>query len=210
MAPIQTSCVKPASPLMRSIPEGRGLVGTAFRFRQTLCFHRLPPRCSLCGLAMKMSKNWAASPIVPTNHRSVRLLGALIFYAAEKRAFDAEIIKLLERMAENVVFALDNFEHEAKRKRAEEQIQYLATHDALTGLPNRLMFSQLLNHAIQSAQRYKRQFAVLFIDLDRFKIINDTLGHEAGDQLLQEIATRLKQSLAFAGQSRCCRPSGRR
>ena len=82
-----------------------------------------------------------------------------------------------------------------ERKRTEEKIQYLATHDALTGLPNRLMFSQLLNHAIQSAQRHKRQFAVLFIDLDRFKIINDTMGHEAGDQLLQEIATRLKQTL---------------
>ena len=82
-----------------------------------------------------------------------------------------------------------------ERKRAGEKIQYLATHDVLTGLPNRLMFSQLLNHAIQAAQRYQRQFAVLFIDLDRFKIINDTLGHEAGDQLLQEIATRLKQTL---------------
>src|ERR1035437_2147011 len=82
-----------------------------------------------------------------------------------------------------------------ERKHAEEKIKYLATHDSLTGLPNRLMFSQLLNHAIQSAKRYTRQFAVLFIDLDRFKIINDTLGHEAGDQLLQEIAMRLKQAL---------------
>jgi diguanylate cyclase (GGDEF)-like protein/PAS domain S-box-containing protein len=81
------------------------------------------------------------------------------------------------------------------RKRMEEEIQYQATHDSLTGLPNRLMFSQLLNHAIQSARRYTRQFAVLFIDLDRFKIINDTLGHTAGDQLLQEIAMRLKQTL---------------
>ncbi|MBW2558302.1 MAG: GGDEF domain-containing protein [Deltaproteobacteria bacterium] len=71
----------------------------------------------------------------------------------------------------------------------------LATHDVLTGLPNRMMFSQLLNRAIQSARRYKRQFAVFFIDLDRFKTINDTLGHEAGDQMLQEIAGRFKQTL---------------
>lgn len=82
-----------------------------------------------------------------------------------------------------------------ERKRAEERIQYLATHDTLTGLPNRLMFGQLLNHAIQAAERYKRQLAVFFIDLDRFKIINDSLGHEAGDQFLQEIAKRLRKSL---------------
>jgi len=82
-----------------------------------------------------------------------------------------------------------------ERKQAEERIEYLATHDALTGLPNRLMFSQLLNQAIQSAQRHKRQLAVFFIDLDRFKTINDSLGHEAGDQLLQEMAIRFKQSL---------------
>ncbi len=82
-----------------------------------------------------------------------------------------------------------------ERKRAEDRIKYLATHDVLTDLPNRLMFSHLLNHAIQAAQRYGRQLAVLFVDLDRFKIINDTLGHEAGDQLLQCVATRLKQTL---------------
>jgi diguanylate cyclase (GGDEF)-like protein/PAS domain S-box-containing protein len=84
------------------------------------------------------------------------------------------------------------------RKQMEEAIQYQATHDALTGLANRLMFGQMLNHAIQSAKRHQRQLAVLFIDLDRFKTINDTLGHEAGDQLLQEIAARLKQTLRAA------------
>ncbi|MHC1760086.1 MAG: putative bifunctional diguanylate cyclase/phosphodiesterase [Negativicutes bacterium] len=85
-----------------------------------------------------------------------------------------------------------------KRKHAEDQIQYLATHDSLTGLPNRLMFSQLLSRSIQSARRHKRQLAVFFIDLDRFKIINDTKGHDAGDQLLQEIAQRYKQALRAA------------
>jgi diguanylate cyclase (GGDEF)-like protein/PAS domain S-box-containing protein len=82
-----------------------------------------------------------------------------------------------------------------ERKHIEQALKDMATHDALTGLPNRLMFNQLLNHAIQSARRYQRQFAVFFIDLDRFKIINDTMGHEAGDQLLQEIANRFRQSL---------------
>ncbi|MGA2780531.1 MAG: EAL domain-containing protein, partial [Smithella sp.] len=82
-----------------------------------------------------------------------------------------------------------------ERKQIEQQINYMATHDVLTGLPNRLMFSQLLNHAIRTAQRHKRQLAVFFIDLDRFKAINDSLGHEAGDRLLKEIAKRFKKSL---------------
>jgi diguanylate cyclase (GGDEF)-like protein/PAS domain S-box-containing protein len=81
------------------------------------------------------------------------------------------------------------------QKIAEERVQYLATHDNLTGLPNRMMFSHLLNTAITSARRNKRNFAVLFIDLDRFKFINDTLGHDSGDKLLQEITARFKQTL---------------
>ena len=82
-----------------------------------------------------------------------------------------------------------------EQKVAEEHIHYMARHDSLTGLPNRMMFSSLLNVAIPTATRYKRDFAVMFIDLDRFKFINDTLGHEAGDTLLKEIAARFKQTL---------------
>jgi diguanylate cyclase (GGDEF)-like protein len=81
-------------------------------------------------------------------------------------------------------------ESESKLEHA-QRVEYLAYHDGLTGLPNRSMFSKLLSQRISEARRYDRELAVAFLDLDRFKQINDTLGHEAGDQLLQEVAARL-------------------
>ncbi len=82
-------------------------------------------------------------------------------------------------------------EEARKQKLAAERIEYLAYNDELTALPNRSMFSRLLAHEILQAQRYRRQFAVFFIDLDRFKQINDTLGHGTGDALLKQVASRL-------------------
>ncbi|MGM0703358.1 MAG: putative bifunctional diguanylate cyclase/phosphodiesterase [Pseudomonadota bacterium] len=73
--------------------------------------------------------------------------------------------------------------------------EYLAFHDNLTGLPNRAFFSHLLTKSMQQAHRYDKSFALLFLDLDRFKAINDSLGHDAGDELLQEVSHRLGQSV---------------
>jgi diguanylate cyclase (GGDEF)-like protein len=75
------------------------------------------------------------------------------------------------------------------------RVEYLAYHDSLTTLPNRSLFSKLLGHSISQAHRHSGQLAALFLDLDHFKNINDTLGHEAGDQLLQEVAARLQACL---------------
>lgn len=82
-----------------------------------------------------------------------------------------------------------------ERKKAEERIHYLAYYDALTGLPNRALFFKLVDQALLEARRNRLHGALLFIDLNRFKPINDTLGHNVGDKLLQAVANRLRASL---------------
>ena len=75
---------------------------------------------------------------------------------------------------------------------ANDQLRHLATHDPLTGLPNRVLLDDRLDQAVMNAERNHQQFAVLVLDLDRFKFINDSLGHHAGDELLNGVATRLR------------------
>jgi diguanylate cyclase (GGDEF)-like protein/PAS domain S-box-containing protein len=79
-----------------------------------------------------------------------------------------------------------------QRKTAEEQIAFLAYHDSLTGLPNRVLFEEMLAGAIARARRHDLGVGVIFLDLDNFKLVNDSLGHQAGDQLLTELAGRLQ------------------
>lgn len=78
---------------------------------------------------------------------------------------------------------------------ANRQLRHLASHDALTGLPNRMLLDDRIAQAIAHSQRHSHEFAVLVIDLDRFKLINDSLGHRAGDELLREVAQRLKSAV---------------
>ncbi|MDO8606795.1 MAG: EAL domain-containing protein [Phaeospirillum sp.] len=80
-------------------------------------------------------------------------------------------------------------------RRKDEQIRYQAYHDALTGLPNRALLDDRLEHAIDVARRHSAQVAVLFLDLDRFKVVNDSLGHQEGDKLLQNTALRILDSV---------------
>ena len=92
----------------------------------------------------------------------------------------------------HVVFAISDL---SAVRRAEAQLDYLAHHDPLTGLPNRLLFNERIGQLIYQARRQQRGFALMFIDLDDFKVINDTLGHNSGDELLKVIAARLHSTV---------------
>ena len=82
-----------------------------------------------------------------------------------------------------------------QRRRADERVHHIAFHDDLTSLPNRLMLNQRLDQALSRHRRARSQLAILFMDLDRFKVINDSLGHEIGDVLLRQVADRLRAQL---------------
>jgi len=82
-----------------------------------------------------------------------------------------------------------------EHKLSEARVQHVAHHDSLTGLPNRSLFNDRLDQAIRAGKRRSRQFALLYLDLDKFKPVNDTLGHTAGDELLQAVATRLRREV---------------
>ena len=119
------------------------------------------------------------------------VLGVMEFFHRDAREPDDMLIQIAESIGSQIGQYM-------VRMQAEEAVKFVATHDALTGLPNRIMFNQRLRHALTQAERYRWRLGVFFIDLDRFKIINDTLGHEAGDHLLREVAKRLTDNLRAA------------
>ncbi|HLX18219.1 MAG TPA: EAL domain-containing protein [Bradyrhizobium sp.] len=173
-------------------PYGKGVCGKAFRDQKASVNEDI--------LNSEQGRPWresslqagiVASCAVPLT-KNGRSIGVLLFFVTRSWATNKEIIALLARMGENVSAALENLDRADEKLLADGRIQYLATHDELTGLPNRTTFHQLFEQSTKSAQRDGCKCALLFIDLDRFKVINDSLGHEAGDTLLVEVSNRLK------------------
>jgi diguanylate cyclase (GGDEF)-like protein len=120
--------------------------------------------------------------------RDTLALGTLVIFLPVSRLPDAFEQKLLETAARLVTIAVEH--HQTTR-----QLAHLVRHDPLTGLPNRIMFEDRLYHSLSLARRHSRPLALLAMDLNRFKQVNDTLGHQAGDMLLQQFAQRVRSKL---------------
>jgi len=117
-----------------------------------------------------------------------RVFGVIELFSAEPVQPDEALSQLLKSLSAQIGQCL-------QRRLAEDQLRFIATHDPLTELPNRAMFNERLRHALHQGVRYNRGLAVMFIDIDRFKVVNDSLGHGAGDRLLQTCAKRLTECL---------------
>ncbi len=125
---------------------------------------------------------WLAVPLQSTSG----IIGALMIKGTcESPAYTAQDQSVLQFVCGQVAAAIE-------RKQLHERLQSMARYDQLTGLANRMLLQERLQEAIEFAQRHGDQLAVLYLDLDKFKQVNDTLGHAAGDALLQEVARRLK------------------
>jgi diguanylate cyclase (GGDEF)-like protein/PAS domain S-box-containing protein len=112
------------------------------------------------------------------------VLGTFAMYSATVREPTEAETRLIEVTTRIAGIAIE-------RKLAEDRIHFMANHDALTGLPNRTLLKDRLSQALLYAQRYDRWVTVVFVDLDNFKIVNDSLGHNAGDELLRTVASRM-------------------
>ena len=170
----------------RLTDEERHCVESVFDTQRTL--HHREERDRADGAPRLVGgRPYPAQLVVPLRTRDL-VLGALALYGAHRDAFDPFTIHWIETLARNVSIILSLA---TVRKETAARIFHVTHHDALTDLPNRILFADRLKQALARAQRYGRGVGVLFVDLDQFKSINDSLGHETGDALLKIVADRL-------------------
>jgi diguanylate cyclase (GGDEF)-like protein len=128
------------------------------------------------------SGSFVALPLLASDEPA----GVLLLYARVRDFFDEEEMRLLHELAGDVSFALHHLEQKAR-------MDYLAYHDSLTDLPNRSLFTDRMTQALNAARREKRFAAAVFVDLERFRMVNETFGRKAGDDLLRTVGTRLRE-----------------
>src|SRR6266702_3187858 len=169
--------------LNESDREQYGLAGRAIRERRAMVVEDMTkdPRILL---RKEASERGFHSLVVLPLLVSEEAVGVLALYATEVGFFDGEEMKLLLELAGDISFALDHIEKE-------ERIEYLAYYDSLTGLANRTLFLERLAQYVSTASLEQQQLALIIVNIERFKTINDSFGRQAGDALLKQVAGRL-------------------
>jgi diguanylate cyclase (GGDEF)-like protein len=181
----------PSQPMLVLIPLLAVMVALTFGPQAVL--RRLLPACWTAGVAVALATEWMPRATAPSGwflvtYRVATVAAALGLSLLLLWQFSR---RLIDTLAEMRAANLSLHEALAEVRMAEEKIKDLAYHDTLTALPNRLVFTDRLALAVNQAQRQGSSLAVLFLDLDHFKVINDSLGHSLGDLLLQQVAGRL-------------------
>jgi len=168
------------------VPQGQGVLGRAILERKPMFDNNISVEASVGGRRRQEALRLGyRSLIVLPLFAEGAVAGILALFAKEPNFFDEEEIKLLTELAGDISFSL---EHIGK----EEKLNYLAYYDVLTGLPNRALFNDRLEQRVTTAHRDQRKFSVMMVDIERFRHINETLGRQAGDDLLRQVAERLK------------------
>jgi diguanylate cyclase (GGDEF)-like protein/PAS domain S-box-containing protein len=170
-----------------AIPRGVGPLGRAWKSRRPSRTVDAPaepdyPRAEVAARAGLHGALWV--PVVSGGE----VLGVLEFYSRAENPLDDALLTTLSTVGNQIGEVL-------RRRRAEDELAHRALHDQLTGLPNRAVFVERLRRALDHSPRSGRSVAVLFVDLDDFKLVNDMLGHQAGDELLVTVAERLMAAL---------------
>jgi diguanylate cyclase (GGDEF)-like protein/PAS domain S-box-containing protein/excisionase family DNA binding protein len=172
-------------------PLGRGPTGTAIRTGQPSTSQDMQTDPAYTHWrAAALARGYASAIALPLR-REGEALGALSIYSSVPDAFDAEEVSLLMELADDLAYGLAALRARVERARAEEALAHQALHDALTGLPNRRLLYDRLEQALLAAGRAGVSLALLLLDLDHFKEVNDTFGHHHGDLLLCEVGARL-------------------
>jgi len=170
-----------------SIGAGRGAIGEATGTREPVVRHNINVDLPAGNLRQEaIEKGYFSSICIPIEvDNSVAAI--IILFALGEGFFDEDELALLKEVAANVSLALQSISHQ-------EKLNYLAYNDALTGLPNRSLFTDRLEQLIHTARRDKKYAAAVFVDTERFRHVNDTLGRGAGDDYLRQVARRLKSA----------------
>ncbi len=174
---------------------GHGATGTAIRTGRTDIVQSImdDPRMTIWR-EVAASRGYRSCVALPLKTKS-HIFGALSIYAGEANIFGEEEVELLDELANDLAYGIETLRTRIRHLEAEKKLEFLAHHDVLTGLPNRLLLRDRFEQAIAQANREHSGVAVIFLDLDNFKEVNDTLGHSYGDQLLVKVVERLRRCL---------------